>query len=245
MMNMNDRFKDTFDRIHADDGLKEHTREFLGERLRNPEKKMTAGYRHLAAAMFCFLILAAGLVGGKLYMTETTVISIDVNPSLELGINRFDRVIWARGMNPDGEILVSSLDLRFRNYEAALEEILSSEPVADCLARDEILSIAVVGDDERQCRRLLSGAESCTAGEKNAYCCSTRPEEVEKAHEEGLSYGKYRAFLEAGERNPDLEPEDARGMTMRELHDLIHGENCGEEDGHSHGRGGKKNRGQS
>ena len=38
----------------------------------------------------CLLVLLAGWGGHHAYFTPSAIISIDVNPSLELGVNRFD-----------------------------------------------------------------------------------------------------------------------------------------------------------
>ncbi len=40
------------------------------------------------------------------------------------------------------------------------------------------------------------------------------------AHSSGLSYGKYRAFLELQSVAPDITPEQVQDMTMREIRDL-------------------------
>lgn len=64
--------------------------------------------------------------------------------------------------------------------------------------------------------------ETCASGHANTQCYAAAPEQVQAAHEAGLSYGKYRAFLEAQAQNPDLTVEDVQGMTMREIHDLMH-----------------------
>ena len=41
----------------------------------------------------CFIFLLFSFSGYGLYFTKTSIISIDINPSIELNINRFDRVI--------------------------------------------------------------------------------------------------------------------------------------------------------
>ena len=44
---------------------------------------------------------------------------------------------------------------------------------------------------------------------------------VTGAHKEGLSYGKYRAFLELQKLEPGITPEEIRGMSMREIRERI------------------------
>ncbi len=50
-----------------------------------------------------------------------------MNPSIELGINRFDKVVSVAGCNADGEALAAALDIKYLDYDAALEQVLSSE----------------------------------------------------------------------------------------------------------------------
>lgn len=93
--------------------------------------------------------------------------------------------------------------------------------MADLLSDNGILTIAVVGENENQTAQILSSVQSCTAGEKNAYCYSAAPEEVEEAHKLGLSYGKYRAFLELQELDPSITAEEIQNMSMREIRNMI------------------------
>ena len=44
---------------------------------------------------------------------------------------------------------------------------------------------------------------------------------MEAAHDCGLSYGKYRAYLELAALDPTVTPEEVQGMTMREIRDRI------------------------
>ena len=57
------------------------------------------------------MLLTVTLWGGTwLYFTPTMEISVDINPSIELGVNRFDRVISVDGYNEDGQALAQLLD---------------------------------------------------------------------------------------------------------------------------------------
>ncbi|WP_181861874.1 anti-sigma-I factor RsgI family protein [Slackia isoflavoniconvertens] len=40
-------------------------------------------------------------------MQPTAYMGIDVNPSIELGVNRFDVVVCAEGLNDDGEAVLA------------------------------------------------------------------------------------------------------------------------------------------
>ena len=221
---MRDRLREAFDSVHAEEALKAAALERVSQKIRAEEaKRRPAPWgRRLAPALACLLLVAAAAWGGwGLWFTPTSLISIDINPSLELGVNRFDRVVSVRGFNEDGEALADSLDLGFLGYAEAVEQVLASPAVTGSLAGDGVLSIVVAGDDQAQCGRILADMEACTAGRRNAYCWQAEPGEAEAAHEAGLSCGKYRAFQELQALDPSVTPEEVREMTMGEIRQRI------------------------
>lgn len=215
---MKNEVKQAFARVHADEALKAQTMAALQQRRAVRAPRRSAWLMPLAA---CLALLLLGWGGYALYFVPTSVISVDINPSLELSVNRLDRVIAVQGYNPDGEALAEELDLWSLTYTEAVEQVLQSPVVMDCRAQGGVVSITVVTEDSAQSQRMLGNVQACTAGQKDTYCYAAPPEEVEAAHAVGLSYGKYRAYLEAQAQNPDLTPEDVQGMTMREIRDLI------------------------
>lgn len=216
---MNDRIKNTFGQICAEEELKDKTREFLVKKTRGYSKNRFVNYKYLVSAAACMFFVLMG--GYWIYFIPTAVIRIDINPSIELDINRFDRVVSVHARNDDGQELADALSIKFSDYEEAVSEVLENEKITALLSEDEIMTIAVVGPEGEQCKRMCSQIESCTSGNRNAYCYFMRSEEAGKAHEMGLSYGKYRAFLELQELDPDIKPEEIQGMTMREIRDWI------------------------
>ena len=228
-----------FDSVHASRELKDRTRVFTARQLARRQASRPRSPRRwvAAAAAACLLLAAAGIGGHWLYFTPTAAISIDVNPSLELEVNRFDRVIGVEGYNEDGRALAALVDVTFQHYDQAVEEILNSETVTALLARDEVVIITVTGSDTAQCRRLLSGVEGETAGQPNVHCHSANHDQVEQAHEHGLSYGKYQAYLELRALDPDLTPEAVADMTMGEIRDLLRALSGQSPDSGQNGRG--------
>lgn len=220
---MNNRLKETFDNIHAEEDLKRNTRAFLDQKTQGYQRhgRSTFARKSLIPVTVCCLFLFIGLGGGHMYFTPASVISIDINPSMELGVNRFDRVISIEGFNPDGDRLADSLDVRFLNYVEALEQILDNDDIEAYLSRDAMLSIAVIGSDEARNAQMLSHIESCTSGHENTHCSSADSKGLEGAHASGLSCGKYRAFLELKALDPGITVEKVQGMTMKEIRDLI------------------------
>ena len=100
-MDEKEKLKASLDQIHAEESLKTSTKKYLFEKVYFKEKKRPSPLRKFAAAAVCSLAVFIG-GGSWLFFTPTAFISVDVNPSLELGINRFDRIVSVTGYNEDG-----------------------------------------------------------------------------------------------------------------------------------------------
>ena len=187
--------------------------------------------RRLIPLAACLLVVLVAFIGGyQLYFTPTAAISVDVNPSVELEINRFDRVISANAYNDDGQQVIDTVDVQNKTYEEALDILLANSTIQDLLNQGELLSLSVACDDDTQSSTILSALETCAALHQNAYCHRADTSEVEAAHHAGMSFGKYQAYLAARESGADITEEDACHMTMRELHDAA---GASEESGHA------------
>lgn len=210
-----------FGPVQAERELKERTLAFLAEKTGGYTKIKAGGHacRLCAAACACLLLMILG--GRWLYFAPTAEISIDINPSIEMDINRFDRVISVSDFNEDGRQLSHTLDVKYKSYTDAVEQILRNDAIAALLSENEVMTITVVGPDGRQAAEILSEIEACTAAQRNTYCYFALSDEVSAAHEAGLSCGKYRAFLELQTLDPKITPEAVRGMTMREIRELM------------------------
>lgn len=235
---MENKLKTAFDAVRAEEELKAGTKDFLHQRLYTDRRRTAAVPKRLAACFAAAFLCAGGYFA---YITPVAAVSIDINPSLELEINRFDRVVDVTGYNAAGEALAAELELRHMKYEDAVNAVTENEMVAACLAAGETLEITVAGKTEEitaEMERCLSGCAHVTEEQVH---CADHWKDVETAHEAGLSLGKYRAYLAAQEEDPQLTPEDVQDMTMREIHELAECENPEE---HGHGAGwGQQNGG--
>ena len=216
---MNERIKSAFDSVKAEDELKEKTLSYIAARA----EKTRHGFRAMRLAPLLACLVLVILAGSWAWFSPSATISVDINPSLELWINRFDKVVQVVGWNDDGRELAAALDIKYMDYDRALEQIMDSEKVSSLLSGDGVMTLAVVGDNESQCGRLLSGLRSCTAGQGNTYCYTASEEELEAAHNLGLSFGKYKVYQSLIELGSDISPQEVNDMSMRELRDMIDG----------------------
>lgn len=216
---MNDKIKEAFEQVQAESVLKDKTKDFIFQKTHGYAQTRSPDYRHLVTAFACIALL---LFGGRwLYFTPTAEISLDINPSIELSVNRFNRIISSEGYNDEGTTLINSLDIKYMNYLEAVNQIIESEDIVSLLSNDEIMTIAVTGTNSTQSKEILSHIQSCTSGRNNTYCYYARSEEVEMAHDVGLSYGKYKAYLELQTLDPTITVDDIQNMTMREIRNRI------------------------
>ena len=219
-MKEKEKLKAAFDQVRAEEELKERTKEYLSEKVYARKKKRTSPLRNFAAAAACaLLVFLAG--GSYLYFTPTAYISVDVNPSLELGINRFDRVVSVTGYNEDSKALADSLDLKYMDYSDALEALLADQEMEVYLSDNADVVLTVAGNSDSQNSQILETVESCASGYENIHCHSGDTEEIHHAHDAGLSFGKYQAYLTLKELNPSVTLEEVQDMTMSQIRELI------------------------
>lgn len=219
-MDEKEKLKTALDQIHAEESLKTSTKKYLFEKVYFKEKKQPSPLRKFAAAAVCSL---AVFIGGSswLFFTPTAFISVDVNPSLELGINRFDRIISVTGYNEDGRALVQDLHIIYMDYTEGLNTLMKNQDMEVYLADNADIVLTVAGDNTVQSSEILENVESCMSEHQNVYCHSGNSEEIHHAHDAGLSFGKYQAWQVLQDLNPDITLEEVQDMTMSEIRDLI------------------------
>ena len=243
------RIRSAFGSIHADERLKAQSRRYIHEKAYTARRKHRQMLR-LSAAMLCMVCLLFGAGGVYAYFTPTAIISIDINPSIELSVNRFDRVIDVRAFNDDGAVLAQQLSVQYDDFANALLQILQNESFQTYLAQDAHLSIVVVGENAQQNDQILTLAQSSTAQQNNIHCGMGDQADVETAHASGLSCGKYQAGKELMALDETVTTQDLQQMTMQEIHHAIeshhahshdtsqHESSGGHESGGGHGSSG-------
>lgn len=213
MMCMDKQIKEAFDQIHAEEELKIRTKKYL-------EEKRSRSYMWRIPAVACMLLfLIAG--GYWMYFLPTAEIQVEINPSVELGVNRFYKVVSVKGMNEDGEELLNDLDLRYLDYEEALDRVMESDRIVELVEQDNLVSVFVVGEEGTQCETMLTSLETFAEHHQNVQCGSATAEEAHEAHEAGLGCAKYQAYQELKELNPEITTEAVKAMSMREIRDQI------------------------
>lgn len=237
---MPNTIKDSFELITAEDSLKESTKRFVTQKYAVNGKKRSLHRRLAVSATACVLALILGVVGYAVYFTPVSVISIDVNSSVELAVNRFDTVIGTSAYNDEGKELLSRINVRFKNYNEAVNRVLSDESIEAYIKDEQVVCITVIDENEAKRKNMVD--KLCNKSEASSiYVESGNRKDVEHAHESGMSYGKYKAYLKAKSENVNLTEEEAAKLSMREMYDMIgHGKG---EHGQNKPEGGNRHEG--
>lgn len=221
---MTNRIQNAFDNIKADTRLKESTKQFLYDKRsgkRPVRQKQTLRY---AASVICaVLIFAAGAAGYSWIRIPVSYVSIDVNPSIELGLNRYDRVVSAKAYNAEGEAILDELSLKWKRYTDALHAVLECEGMSAYLTGGEEAVLAVATDHNRG-NELEKGVRHCAEHmSHNCHNVCVDLDLVSMAHQCDLSVGKYYAYLQLAAYDSSVTADDCREMSMAEIWERISG----------------------
>ncbi|MEY8391788.1 hypothetical protein AALA98_10510 [Lachnospiraceae bacterium 45-W7] len=219
---MENRLQDAFDSIKADSGLKETTKGLLSQKRREKDKISHHTSIQKAFAVICaILMLTVGMGSVWWIQTPVSYVSIDVNPSVELALNRFDRVVSAKAYNAEGEELLEGLSLEGKKYIEAIDAVVESEVMERYLAHQEEIVFTVAADGDRE-NEIETGVSHCRGHiRQSTHSLATDLETAAQAHGHGLSVGKYYAYLQLSQYDSTVTVEQCRHMSMGEIHGML------------------------
>lgn len=194
-------------------------------------KKKKRRWAPLAAAACLALVLVGGGGGYYYYSANNAVaslVSLDVNPSIQLEVNKNEKVLSATSMNDDGAEILDGMDLKGTQADVAMYAIIGSllqHGYVDELAN----SILITVEDDDQARgeklqqELTAQADAALAnaqvnGAVLAQTLQNSEELSQKAQEYGISTGKaalIQAIVEGSNNTKTF--EDLVGLSINEL----------------------------
>ena len=179
------------------------------------------------AACLAVLLLGGGVLVQQAHAV-TSVVSLDVNPSIQLEVNKNEKVLSATPMNDDGAEILDGMDLKGTQADVAMYAIIGSllqHGYVDELAN----SILITVEDDDQARgeklqqELTAQADAVLAnaqvnGAVLAQTLQNSEELSQKAQEYGISTGKAALIqaIVAGSNNTKTF-EDLVGLSINEL----------------------------
>lgn len=207
---MNRPIRDAFQAVQASPELKERTRAYLHARHAPARPR----YRSLLAAAACLVLVFFGTGGALAWFTPVSAVSVEAGTSLELTLNRFDRVLEVQGDSTQDQELADRLELVYRSYTDALEAILASQEVSQALDGGAKLAVTVAGQNEQHCQDLMEDTQSCAG---HGTCSSADWSQVTAAQQSGLSLSKYQMLLQLQALDPSITAQQVSECSMHEL----------------------------
>ncbi len=216
------KIKKSMENIQATEEMKQRTLRYLEAQQTRRSRSFFQQRPHMAIgyvmAAICVFLLA-GTGGYAVYSKPVSYISIDVNPSIELAVNRFDRVVSAKGYNADGEDILQHVPLENISYLQAIDRLLKDAYYSRYLNRDSQLVVTVVSEHSDTMLEQISANAAFQALDTATYSSDTAC--MAEAHQHEMSFGKYRAYLELSQYDGSISVEDCHGMTIGEIQNRI------------------------
>lgn len=183
--------------------------------------RKTVAYRWQKAALSIAAVLLI-FVGTALLLNRTgetaAVIGLDVNPGIEISIDKNEKVLGAEAVNEDGGMILDGMDLKGSDVNTAVNAVIGSMLTKGYLTRDvNSVLVSVRASDEKRGREIedeLAGRlssfieDSEISGAILSQYVEDDPEVREFAEKNGISLGKawlIRNLLSSGSRHMDEE----------------------------------------
>lgn len=218
---MTNKLKNAFSDIRAEAKLKEQTKQYIMQHRTSNKRGSHHGYRPRLISLSLVIVLMLVVGGGiAAYFTPVAAISIDAESSIELQLNRFDRVVdfeqYGEGDNHSMPHMMHS------NYTEAVEMLLANPVISATEAENSLVEITVASKDDAKVAQLMAQIE--TTADRQGHPIKmfmASSEEQRSAHQQGMSMGKHRMYQELLEQNPTIQPEEVIDYSMNDLHHMM------------------------
>lgn len=173
----------------------------------------------IAAIAACLALVACFIGGVADFLRPIAYVGIDVNPSVELTLNRFDIVVGTHALNDDGQQALDKAPCMWRPFDDAARDLDGA--MRTIAGEGAVVEVSIDCDNESRYAALAAQSNDCFGCNGEAHCDRTNTEERQAAHDSGMGVAKYRAYQELQEAGVDISAEECASMSMRELRDLL------------------------
>jgi hypothetical protein len=216
------RIRDAFEVVRAEDKLKQDTYAYLREKAYRRKRRVMR--RLVSAVVSIIFVLFAGLFSYNAYFEEAAVIDIDVNPSIEIKINRFDRVIGTYAYNEDGQGVLDAVDIRNMTYQEALASLIVQMADKGYIGQGGLFSATVQAADGKGEEGLLTSLEAYLNEALQADGAMVEQDVFivdfdtkAHSHEQNMTPAKYLAILELQSYDASATFESCRDHSLGEI----------------------------
>jgi len=207
---------------------------FLNEAVRYQRKKknVMGSVMKMAAVAACLcLLIGMGMFGNT--RKVDSIVSIDVNPSIQLTVSKDDKILSAVALNKDAEVVLADMELKKVDLDTALNAIIGSLLKNGYL--DEVynaINVCVENNDTQRADEISEKVkqeinnlmiQNDLIGDVNSQTCPVDQQLKELAEKYGVSVGKLTLAQKVSE-NLDISLDVAVRFTISELWALLEAE---------------------
>ncbi len=177
----------------------------------------------LLALGLTLVLLVSGL---QWVNTSTSYVTVDINPSIILTTNPFDKVVEVEALNEDAETLLVNLELIGLQVDEAVELIIAEATemgYIDLLAEGEIAMVTAYNRDEvdeKQSEKIRQRIQDRLEKREmavNVVGHEAVAEQKELANELGVTLGKVLFVQRLQEKYPTLGGDELYEMSIKDI----------------------------
>lgn len=180
----------------------------------------------VAAIAAAFLLMTSFGFGAYAYYTPYSFIDVDINPSIELVANRFDRIIGVDALNEDGRKLLSGKSYKNLDVGSGIENILKAAVDEGYITPDaeNAVMLTVSTKNENKVEKLEEKVQQKAEKELTASGAESRLiidnvslQKREEARDKGLSPGKLLLIERLKEYEPGVKMDEVKNAPVKDI----------------------------
>lgn len=198
-----------------------------------PNKKGSLA-RRFAAVAAAVVLVAAAAIGAGSYRAGHTVaatVSLDINPSVEIQVNKDETVLDVIPLNEDGKTVVGTMDFKGSSLEVTVNALIGSILRNGYLSELSNSILVTVDDDDAARGQALENRLATVISEllhtgsfDGAVLSQTIDSDTEPdmlADQYGVTAGKARLIRQIVAQDPRYTAEDLVGLSINELNLIL------------------------
>lgn len=203
------------------------------------EKKRTSPLRSFASIAAVLVLVIAGIfavknLGGSTADTLAAVVSLDVNPSIELNVDKNETVLSAKGLNADGKTVLGDMQLDGSKLDVAVNAIIGSmlqNGYLDDMANSILLSVSGVDGYNAETLRSQLAAnvnkqlKNCAVLSQDVSGADS--ETVKLAEKYGITVGKAALIQQIVKADSRHSFDELAALSINELNLIADGKSLG------------------
>lgn len=192
--------KGTLAAVLSDDGRirKVKNRDYaIGQVIEMGNRTLHFSVKTAALAACIAVVVLLSSITAWAYCTPYNYVSLDVNPSIEFSVNRFDRVLSAKAVNRDGAEILNGLGLNNKTIDQAVLSTVEKINAEGYFKDSGGIIIATSGSNEQDYQKLAEDLKNAVVEETKdsgspveVQVISVGLERVQEAQKLGTTPGK-------------------------------------------------------